>query len=199
MIFEQFRKGQWKEENWIRAYTFRYQETPALHQEEDCISSKRNESHPEGFDNVSLLHYQPLEKGAGMEMTCAFEGNGCPEIILVPEIEKCPDGNIRYGACFEIVMYRGGVNVWRHFREEGKCSWHKRLGLRFNLEEHALHRLSVEIRENELAIKADGYEAVLRTEDLPQSFYGGITMCEGAARVYNMKIKEKGENECVTK
>ena len=184
-----FARGQWESAKFMQAYTFRYQETPAFVQGGDCIGSGVNPAHPEGYDNISLLTTEKYAPGVRAHIRCAFEGLGCPEIIIVPEAEACPDGATRYGACFEVVLYEKGFNVWRHFREDGRCFWHKRLGVQYPVAENVIHDLTVEVKADMLVIAVDGQKTELRTEDVPPAFHLGITVCEGIARVYDMKIE----------
>lgn len=184
-----FAKGQWNENDLILAYSFRFTETPVPTQLPDCISGIVNPAHREGFDNISLLTHEKYTAGVRATIHCAFEALGCPEIILVPEAESCPDGAVRYGACFETVLYKDGVNVWRHYRDDGRCHWHKRLGAEFPVSENDVHELTVEIKENYLTFWVDGRKTALRVEDLPERFHLGITMCEGVVRVYDFKVE----------
>lgn len=180
--------------NWqqmlTQAYSFRFTETPDFTQKEDCITTAVNPNHREGFDNISLISKEKYGVGATATLHCAFEELGCPEIILVPEAETCEDGAVRYGACFETVLWKNGINVWRHYRDEGKCHWHLRMGLTYSVAENAIHELKVQVLENALSITLNGQNTVLRTEDLPQSFHFGVTACEGIARLYDFKIEE---------
>jgi len=174
-----------------RAYTFRYKEAPVPAQKENCIESNINKNHPEGFDNVSFLSKETFAPGTKAALKCAFEGKGCPEIILVEKSELCEDGVVRYGACFEIVLYKNGVNVWRHFMDENyKCSWHKRVGVDFPVTENEIHTLTVETKENYIIFSVDGKKTTLRTEDLFSSFHIGLTLCEGVARAYEMEYEK---------
>ena len=174
-----------------RAYTFRYKETPVETQKDDCIESVKNASHPEGFDNLSFLSPETFTPGTTAALKCSFEGLGCPEIILVEKPEVCEDGAVRYGACFEIVLYRNGVNVWRHYMDENrKCSWHKRVGVEFPVTENEIHTLTVETKENYIIFSVDGRKTTLRTEDLFSSFHIGLTLCEGVARAYEMEYRK---------
>ncbi len=183
-------KGQWNQAAFIQAYTYRYKEAPVLRQAEDHIFSDVNAEHPEGFDNISLLTREKFTADVTASIHCAFEGLGCPEIILVESSELCEDGVVRYGACFEVVLYKGGINVWRHYRKEGKCSWNARLKLSRAVSESELHTLRVSVRENYLDIELDGETKVtLRADDLPQQFHMGITVCEGIARVYDWQVE----------
>ena len=175
----------------LRAYTFRYKEAPVPQQRDTYIESVKNENHPEGFDNVSFLSKETFAPGTKATLKCAFEGMGCPEIILVRKPELCEDGVTRYGACFEIVLYKNGVNVWRHFMDENhKCSWHKRVGVEFSVTENEIHTLTVETKENYIIFSVDGRKTTLRTEDLFDEFHIGLTLCEGVARAYEFEYEK---------
>ena len=183
-----FAKGKWSERDLTTAYSFRFTETPVFTQLDDCITTCVNKDHREGFDNISLLSKETYGVGAKATIHCAFEGLGCPEIILVPEAETCEDGAVRYGACFELVLWKNGINVWRHYRENGECFWHKRLGMTFSNEESRIHELSLEVKEQELELTLNGRKTTLHTEDIPTKFHLGITGCEGIVRIYDMTI-----------
>lgn len=184
-----FGRGQWNPAAFIQAYSFRFTETPDFIQAEDSIGSGVNPAHREGFDNISLLTKETFAPGVRAHIRCAFESLGCPEIIIVPEAEACEDGATRYGACFEAVLYKDGFNIWRHFREDGRCFWHKRLGVHYPVAENDIHDLTVEVKPDMLIITVDGQKTELRTEDVPARFHLGITVCEGIARVYDMDIE----------
>lgn len=188
-MYIDFSKGRWSEEKVMTAYTFRFTETPPFIQEQDHIRSGVNPDHPEGFDNISLLTRDTYTAGVTVTARCGFQGTGCPEILLVPEAELCPDGATRYGACFEIVLYENGINVWRHYRENGECFWHQRLGVEYPVAEDAVHELRVQALKDELIIWLNGQKTILHTEDIPPKFHIGLTACEGIARLYDLKIE----------
>lgn len=183
-----FAKGKWSDNDLTTAYSFRFTETPVFTQLDDCITTCVNKAHREGFDNISLLSKERYGVGTKVTIHCAFEGLGCPEIILVPEVELCEDGAVRYGACFEVVLWKNGINVWRHYREDDKCFWHKRLGMSFSNEEDKIHELSLEVRAQGLVLTLNGQQTTLHAEDLPEQFHLGLTGCEGIARFYDMTI-----------
>lgn len=175
------------------AYSFRFTETPDFAQADDHITTSVNPGHREGFDNISLLSPDTYTAGAKATLRCAFDGLGCPEIIIVEKTESCPDGALRYGACFEVVLWKNGVNVWRHYmdEEDHRCYWHKRLGLTMPVAEHAIHTLEVEIIRDYILFAIDGVSIKLRTEDLPQQFHVGVTACEGIVRFYDLQIEQR--------
>ena len=87
-----------------------------------------------------------------------------------------------------MVLWKNGINVWRHYRENGECFWHKRLGMTFSNEESRIHELSLEVKEQELELTLNGRKTTLHTEDIPTKFHLGITGCEGIVRIYDMTI-----------
>lgn len=183
-----FAPGAWQD-RLMPAWTWRYNETTPVRQGEDCIYIAENPAHPEGYDNASLLTPDRFAPGVRATIRCAFEGIGCPEIILVPETQLNDRGEAQYGACFEVVLWKNGINVWRHYREDGKCYWHKRLGLTYPVAENTLHTLTVEVGETELTVTLNGQTTTLRTEDIPPRFHLGVTLCEGVARIYDFVIE----------
>ncbi len=185
-----FAKNQWQEIDLVKAYTFRYVETPQVNQSEECIYSGKNARHPEGYDNISFLTPEKYTAGITAQIHCSFEGLGCPEIIIVPKAEICEDNATRYGACFEIVLWKNGINVWRHYRENGKCTWHRRLGLNCTVAENEIHTLQVKVDKNEIIIDLNGNSTLLHVDDLPEKFHLGFTMCEGVTRIYDFELKE---------
>ena len=186
-----FANDAWKTEL-VQAYSFRFTETPDFTQAEDHITTAINPNHREGFDNISLLSPEAYSAGVGASLRCSFDGIGCPEIILVKKPERCDDGAVRYGECFEIVLWKNGVNVWRHFMDENrKCSWHKRLGLAMPVSERDIHELWVKTEKDYIIFGVDGIRSQLRTEDLFESFYVGVTACEGIARLYDFRISRE--------
>ncbi len=175
----------------LQAYTFRFTETPTPAQQDTCIASMPNPAHTEGYDNVSFLTPQQYAPGAAATLRCSFEGLGCPEIILVPAAQRCDDGALRYGACLEVVLYKNGINVWRHYRDAaGQCSWHKRLGWEFSPAENTVHTLRVATRPQYLDIQVNDAKTTLRVDDLFENFHFGITLCEGIARAYDLDVEQ---------
>ncbi|MBR2926914.1 MAG: hypothetical protein IKC31_05000 [Clostridia bacterium] len=188
-----FANEAWKQEL-TQAYSFRFTETPDFKQKSDHIAIGANSDHREGFDNITLLTKEVYSAGAKATLHCQFEDLGCPEIIIAKQPELCSDGAVRYGECFEVVLWKNGVNVWRHFYDkENGCSWHKRLGLRMPVEEHKMHELTMTITEGHIIFTIDGVRALLRVEDLFERFYFGVSACEGIVRLYDFCIEDATE------
>lgn len=186
-----FRNGDWKKEPLVNAYYFfKGAEAPDFTQQEGCITTCANPQFSWGYDDISLLTTEQYSAGVELTLTCAFEGRGCPEIIFVEDLKKPTDGTFRYGPCFEVVLYKDGLNVWHHFLEDGS-RWNKRLGLRFPVAENDKHTLRVRVADKMLLIHMDDQDILLRVEDLPEKFHVGLTACEGIVRLYEMTIEQK--------
>ena len=71
-----------------------------------------------------------------------------------------------------------------------RCYWHKRLGLTMPVAEGALHTLEVQIHKDYIIYSVDGVRVKLRTEDLFEEFYLGVTACEGIVRLYDFQIEQ---------
>jgi len=170
------------------ANTYRYAESPRLSQLDDCIKGDVNKEHPEGFDNAAVMCKDKFSGEAHAALTCSFEGCGCPEVIIVPQPETDENGILRYGACYEIVLYKDGVNVWRHFRDDGKCHWHKHLGVLFPVEEKIKHTLDVTVKDKYITVNVDKMKLSVRCDDMFDSFQLGFAACEGVVRLYNGEI-----------
>ncbi len=185
-----FRNGDWKQESLVNAYYyFKGAETPEFTQQEGCITTCVNPRFSCGYDDISLLTAEQYGSGVEITLTCAFEGRGCPEIIFVEDLKRHTDGSFRYGPCFEVVLYKGGLNVWHHFLEDGS-RWHKRLGLTFPVTENETHTLRVNVKHKTLLIQAEDQSITLHIEDLPEKFHVGLTGCEGIVRLYDMTIAQ---------
>ena len=181
----------WNGHELTLAHTFRFPHAPKPVQEADAIASGVNAEHCEGFDNFALFHPGKSHPGAKASIVCSFEKLGCPEIVLADRLEIQTDGTARYGACIEVVLYKDGVNVWRHFMDGDKhVTWHKRLGVCFPVAESEKHTLSVETADKTLIFSVDGFRAELRVEDLFESFHLATCLCEGVGRVSEMTIED---------
>lgn len=187
------KNGNWKE-LLTTAYTFRCSETPEFTQQDDCIIASVNSDHHEGFDNISLLSNEKYTAGISATLHGAFCGDGCPEIIIVPEKELCSDGVTRYGACFEFLIWKNGINVWRHYKDGNRCHWHLRMSLKKPVAEGTVHELNLKVKKDYVYITLDGQANLLRLEDLPEKFYIGVTACEGLVRLYDFEIQKPDEN-----
>jgi hypothetical protein len=61
--------------------------------------------------------------------------------------------------------------------------------------EGAIHELTVETAKESITFRVDGVGVELRTEDLFDTFYVGITACEGIVRLYDFVIEREDNTQ----
>ena len=185
-----FCKDAWDESAVTHAYTYRFPYTNRFLQHEDCIENGANPEMADGFDYLSIMTREKIPLGSKITTRCSFSGSAAPLLIFSDALDLCEDGVYRYGNYFEVVLYKNGLNVWRLWRQDdGRVTWHKRLGVTFPVSENEIHTLSTELKENYLNIALDNMCVSLRAEDLFPAFHLGITGCEGSCRIYDMAIE----------
>jgi hypothetical protein len=55
--------------------------------------------------------------------------------------------------------------------------------------EKDIHELNVETKAGYIIFSVNDIKAELRTEDLFEEFYVGVTACEGIVRLYDFKVE----------
>ena len=184
-----FSRGAWNTDELTHAYSYRFEETPEFDQLDDCVQNRRNSDAKYGFDNITLLSRKEWQTGARISTRCAFQGDGAPLIVIADKLYTDARGVARYGDYIEVVLYRGGMNVWRMVMKEGKVSWKKLVGVEYPVACGDIHDLSVEITPERLNIEAAGQKTSLLVDGLYTTFHLGINACEGFNRFYGMTIE----------
>ncbi len=183
-----FTPGGWEKAGLTYAYSWRFAALPVFRQEADCIASGRSADDPTDFDYMGLLARETCAPGAKIAVHCSFEALGAPMLLLSLADEIDEGGELRTLEYYEIVIWRNGLNVWRHHTEGRRTSHYLVLGAAFSLAEGEKHALSAEVRSDRLLMDVDGRSFNLFTGDLPGGFRLGWTACEGICRLYDMTI-----------
>ena len=109
-------------------------------------------------------------------------------LTLAEDMELDKDGDAHYGGCVEVVIWKYGLNVWRHIREKDSMTYHHIMGIFTPLEEGKVHELRLKVDGKMLLTDIDGKRFSVRIEDMPEKFWVGATLCEGVNRLYDMQI-----------
>ena len=183
-----FVPGGWDAGDFMYVGTAREDYRSAFVQQADHVCSPFDEKRGE-YDFVSSVTREKLSSGAVLDTVCAFEGSGAPLIVLSGDISTLPDGSLLYGTHFEVVVYKGGMNIWRIDLIEGKAKSRPVIKCAFPLEENVPVRLRVQINKDAFDVIAGEYSFHVPCEELPESFHAGITACEGVCRFYELTIE----------
>lgn len=182
-----FFPGKWEGEGLRYAYSLRFPDRPLFRQEADCVVNGQTSGGD--WDYMGLL--LPGEYGAGAVVSarCAFEGDGAPMLLLSMENGEDGDGCLLTLEYYEIVIWKNGLNVWRHYTENGTTSHYLALGASFPLEAGKIHTLTGEFREKRMLLSVGGMKFNLYVPDLTKRFTLGYTACEGLCRLYGMEVR----------
>lgn len=178
-----FQPGKWAQDDFQYVGTAREDYRRTFVQERDYLRNEHGEC-----DFVSMVTKEKLTAGAIFETTCAFEGSGAPLIVLSDDIAPLSDGRLQYGLHFEVVIYRGGCNIWRIDLIDGRAESRNIARFKFPVSENTPVKLRVEIKSEAFSVCADGHMFEVHCDALPDSFHAGITACEGPCRFYDFAI-----------
>lgn len=190
-----FSRNQWKSEDWMQVKSPRWDYFGTWIQEPDCI---RNQTPPglkpkqlESADTYSSMLLEHKFSG-NVEVSCmmSFESRWAPLIVISDEPGKSKDGRLEYRNHTEIVLYDEGINIWQHYYKDGKPSYIRLAWAKMKFKPKHRYDLKVTITGKLMTVTVDGNEMGCTNIDLPDSYYVGITGCEGINRFYKFKAEE---------
>ena len=141
------------------------------------------------YDYISVISNEKYGIGTTTSLNCSFDKMGAPLIVFAGYV---PENRI-YELHFEVVVYEGGLNVWRIVpfpeRTERPIRPTKLLGEKFELENNKITSLKVNFLKNELKISVNDKEFSVACDEFPEEFHVGFTACEGICRFYDFSIE----------
>ncbi len=182
-------RGKYNSGELITAYSPRFNPPLPFVQQDDCIEAPKCADYRDGYASISLLDKNRYSGNITIYTECDFEGIAAPLIVIAEDIRTDENGVVRYDNYFEVVIYKNGINIWRLWPENGKIVHKNLLRLVYRLETGKKHPLSVTITPNSISAETTGIKATIPAPDMFETFYAGITACEGLCRFYNMEIK----------
>ena len=161
--------------------------------EESCIKNLRSDE-IDDYEYISILSKEKLSEGDVIHAKCSFEKFGAPLIVISDDVRDC--GKVKkYGLHFEVVAWEKGCNVWHIVpwpeRRERPIKSTLIATKEFAVEGGSICDIAVSIKNKQLFIKINGYELEVAHKDLPETFYAGITACEGINRFYEVVIEKQ--------
>ncbi|MFA6929417.1 MAG: hypothetical protein WCT05_03750 [Lentisphaeria bacterium] len=198
-----FTPGAWQMEDWIQVKSPRWDYWGSWQQEDDHIrnlvpvdaSEQEMLGKRAGETYTSMLWRQKIagSKKVVIQAELSFDDQMAPLLVIAPDYGKDGTGRPEYREHWEIVIYDKGLNVWHHQYADGKPSWYKAAALKTNFspKEKLLLVLSINFsgRVPQLEISSGGQTFSYAELQLPNTFYVGLTACEGVNRFYNFSVK----------
>jgi hypothetical protein len=191
-----FTAGNWKQADWLRVKYPQGEHFGDWLQRDGCIANAvPSNATPEELqgkyaaETYSCMVYKERIKGdVNVASTMSFAYKMAPLIVLTPALSEDAKGQKQCSERFEIVIFDEGVNIWRHSVKDGKLTYRKAAFATFRLEKDTKYRLKVTKTGKTLTVSVAGHTFGYSDDALPESFFVGITGCEGLNRFYDFTV-----------
>lgn len=190
-----FSQNCWNAADFLPAASVRVPYRLAFGQKDDCIHNEGADKAGDEYAYVSMALAQRVKAPCLLSTECAFNKYGAPLILLADEIIALPDGRRQYGHHIEIVGWEKGLNLWditpdpaadhgQRVKKIGALSFPVKGGERFEI----FVRVGKASLTAGLRTKAGAAEFDCPCR-LADSFYAGLTACEGENYFYNFVVE----------
>lgn len=183
-----FSRGKWNKDEWLAVKSARWDYVGEFVENDDHIVNKCPEvSDEELYEKyvtdiyASMILKEKITQKAEISSTMSFDHLMAPLIVIAPTIGKAANGFPEYREHHEIVLYNEGINIW-HYTFDNGPKWHLAAFLRAPFAPKERHTLKITVerrREVQLTIQCGDHVFGYQDEYLTDSFYAGITACEG--------------------
>ena len=197
-----FADGKWDRSQWLNVKSPRWNFIGEMIQHSDHITNKA----PNVPDQELLRKYEPqiyaslmLNKkfsgDATISSRMSFDHLMAPLIVIASEIGKSADGKyFEHRDHYEIVLFHKGINIWHHLYKNGKPSWYRSAYLKIPFQPKTVYDLQIQLRWRQgrcqMTVSCNGTEFGYMELNMPQTYYVGITGCEGRNRFYDFKVSQ---------
>lgn len=200
-----FSRGKWNPGEWLTFKSLRFDYIDPFDQMDDHIV---NHSKPEWSDEelytnhvtevyASMVYPKKFSGTVEVSSTMSFDHLMAPLIVLTPELDVDDKGRHAFKKHYEVVLYNEGINVWHYSYENGVLDWHLAAFARAKFEPKKRYELKVKMakgkKEMRMTIECGGVVVGFEDKELPESFYAGVTGCEGRNRFYDFKVRTSDE------
>lgn len=144
---------------------------------------------------ASMVLKKKVTEPVTISTVTSFEPQYAPLIVLADNLEEIKPGESVYRKYVEIVIYDKGINFWQHKYEDGKETHEKVAWSNFDLKPDTKYKLDVKVNGRYIEATVDGHHIGWKSPDMPQSFYAGITACEGLNKFYSFDVEPIGKDK----
>ena len=201
-----FARGRWNPDDFVNVKALRNAGVCPFDQKDDCIVNHCPDISGEQVfrtcqDSVyaALVHKSLFAVGEKISSNMMFDYRMAPIIVIADGLGKDEKtGYPEFRGHWEVCLYDQGVNVWRHFVEDGKQKWYKAASLRLPEREYfkanVKHDLQVSVTRNkrgrkEMLVAVGGYTLTYVDDELPDVFQAGVIACEGRNFFYDFRAE----------
>lgn len=193
-----FTPGNWRESDWIMVKSSRWPYRGRWIQENGFIANavpqdatpRELESKRAGETYTSMILNRAFSGNAAISCTMDFDHRMAPGLIIAEEPVKTEAG-AEYRNHYEIILFDRGINVWRHYFEDGRQKWVRKAFLTAPFKPGTPYELSVKIqfdgRGPQMILQAGGHTFGFHDGNIPRNYRVGIVAGEGINRFYDFK------------
>ena len=205
-VYVSFARGRWSRDDFIPVKSFRWDEVCPFVQKDDCIVNRcpdvpGEEVYRKYHSSVyaALVYRRPFAVGSRISSTMMFDHRMAPIVVIADGLGKnAKTGHAEFRDHWEVCLYDQGVNVWRHFFEDGQQKWYKAGSLvlpeREYFRPNVRHEVKVTVENykhgsRQIVVSVGGYTLTCVDDHLPDTFFAGIIACEGRNFFYDFKAE----------
>jgi len=194
-----FVRDQWNPQDWILVRCPWGNGEGLWIQKEDCIANYTPENAaPEELCErgkyaadtfASMILKKRFNCPVKASATMSFDYKMAPLMFIANEIDTSVKVPL-LGERYEVVLYNEGINVWEHFKQNGKIAYNRKLFYCKNFSAKQKYQMAVAVDPNEKSITVELGESCFTVHAplLDDGYYIGIMGCEGINRFYDFEV-----------
>ena len=200
-FFTTFERSKWNDKMWFSVKSPRFDYMGKMVQMHDHIMNWT----PDLPDDVILRKHcndvyscimldKKFTGDSVISSRMSFDHRMAPLIVITGEIGKSSKGEREHREHYEIILYDKGINIWHHIYKDGTTTWHLAAFLQAEFLPKKVYNLQVKLaytkRGKVMTVSCGDKTFGYTDNSLPDSYYVGLTGCEGRNRFYDFKVKQ---------
>ena len=200
-IFEcEFKPGKWNKDDFIQVKSARWPNINGFRQERDHIvnicpadataKDMLGKRAPETY--AAMIYKNPIKGNCEVKAEMSFDYRMAPSIVIAEKVGTSDKGFPEFRTHYEIVLFDEGINIWRHWFENGKQVWRKAGYMKAKFLPNVKYELEVDIKFTRrgplLKVSVNDKEFGIIEDAMFKEYYVGIIGCEGVNRFYDFEI-----------
>ena len=197
-----FIPGGWNKADFIQVKSSRWPNINAFKQEANHIvnvcpadatpQEMLSKRAPETY--AAMIYKRPISGNSEIKAKMSFDYRMAPSIVIAEKTGADANNYPEFRTHYEIVLFDNGINVWRHWFENGKQVWRKVGYLSTKFQPNVKYEMEVDIkftpRGPVMEVEVNDHKFGFIDDMLPREYYAGIVACEGVNRFYDFEIEK---------
>lgn len=203
-VFEcEFKPGKWNKNDFICVKSSRWPNINSFKQEanhivnscpadatkEEMLSKRCGETY------AAMIYKMPLKGNHEIQAEMSFDYRMAPSIAIAAKPGADKNGYPEFRTHYEIVLFDGGINVWRHWFKNGKQVWKKMAAVKTKFLPGKKYEMEVDVEfpligAPRMTVSVGKFKCSFSDDMIPREYYAGIIASEGVNRFYDFEISK---------